>query len=42
VNDDNGNAKEFSGKVVIAVGGGQPDTKLKTTSNTVKSVINIL
>jgi len=42
VNDDNGNAKEFSGKVMIAIGGGQPDTKIKTTSNTVKAVLNIL
>jgi beta-glucosidase len=40
--DDNGNPKEFSGKVTIAVGGGQPDTKLKTTSNVVKGIINIL
>jgi beta-glucosidase len=40
--DDNGNPKEFSGKVTIAVGGGQPDTKIKTTSNVVKGTINIL
>jgi beta-glucosidase len=39
--DDNGNAKEFTGKVTIAIGGGQPDTKLKTTSNVVKGIINI-
>jgi beta-glucosidase len=40
--DDNGNPKEFSSKVTIAVGGGQPDTKIKTTSNVVKGTINIL
>jgi len=40
--DDNGHAKEFSGRVTIAVGGGQPDTKIKTTSNIVKGTINIL
>jgi beta-glucosidase len=39
--DDNGNPKEFSGKVVIAVGGGQPDTKIKMTSNVAKGTINI-
>jgi len=42
VNDDNGNAKEFSGKVMVAIGGSQPDTKIKTTSNAVKAVLNIL
>jgi beta-glucosidase len=40
--DDNGNPKEFSGKVMISIGGGQPDTKIKTTSNVVKGTINIL
>jgi beta-glucosidase len=40
--DDNGNPKQFTGKVTIAVGGGQPDTKIKTTSNVVKGTINIL
>jgi beta-glucosidase len=40
--DDNGNPKEFTGKVIISVGGGQPDTKIKTTSNVVKGTINIL
>ena len=40
--DDNGHAKEFSGRVTVAVGGGQPDTKNKTTSNIVKGTINIL
>ena len=40
--DDNGNPKEFTGKVTISVGGGQPDTKIKTTSNVVKGTINIL
>jgi beta-glucosidase len=39
--DDNGNPKEYTGKVTISVGGGQPDTKLKTTSNVVKGVIDI-
>lgn len=40
--DDNGNPKEFSGKVIISVGGGQPDMKIKTTSNVVKGTINLL
>jgi len=40
--DDNGNPKEFSGKVTISVGGGQPGTKIKTTSNVVQGAINIL
>ena len=40
--DDNGNPKEFSGKATISVGGGQPDTKIKTTSNVVKGTVNIL
>jgi len=40
--DDNGNPKQFTGKVTISVGGGQPDTKIKTTSNVVKGTINIL
>jgi beta-glucosidase len=40
--DDNGNPKEFTGKVTISVGGGQPDSKVKTTSNVVKGVITIL
>jgi beta-glucosidase len=39
--DDSGNANEFSGKVIISVGGGQPDTRIKTTSNIVKGTINI-
>lgn len=39
--DDNGNPKEFSGKVNISIGGGQPGTKMKTTSNVVKGTINI-
>jgi beta-glucosidase len=40
--DDNGNPKQFSGKVIISIGGGQPDTKIKATSNVVKGTINIL
>jgi beta-glucosidase len=40
--DDNGVPKQFKGKVTIAVGGGQPDTKIKTTSNVVRGTINIL
>jgi len=40
--DDNGNPKEFSGKVTISAGGGQPGTKIKTTSNVVQGTINIL
>jgi beta-glucosidase len=40
--DDNGDPKQFTGKVTIAVGGGQPDTKIRTTSNVVKGTINIL
>jgi beta-glucosidase len=40
--DDNGNPKEFTGKVTISIGGGQPDSKVKTTSNVAKGVITIL
>jgi beta-glucosidase len=40
--DDNGDPKQFTGKVTISVGGGQPDVKIKTTSNVVKGNINIL
>jgi beta-glucosidase len=40
--DDNGNPIEFTGKVTISVGGGQPDTKIKTTSNVVKATLTIL
>jgi beta-glucosidase len=40
--DDNGNPIEFSGKVMISVGGGQPGTKIKTTSNVVNGTISIL
>lgn len=36
VMDDKGNAKPFAGKVTIAVGGGQPDASVKTTSNVIK------
>ena len=39
--DDNGNPKQFTGKVTITVGGGQPGTKIKTTSNVVQATINI-
>jgi beta-glucosidase len=42
INDDSGSPKEFTGKVVISVGGGQPGTKIKTTSSTVNAIINIL
>ena len=40
--DDDGNPKEFSGKVNIAVGGSQPDNKIKSSSNIAKGTINIL
>ena len=40
--DDDGNPKQFTGKVTIAVGGGQHGTKIKTTSNVVQGTINIL
>ncbi|MGZ3881957.1 MAG: glycoside hydrolase family 3 C-terminal domain-containing protein [Flavisolibacter sp.] len=40
--DDDGNPKEFAGKVVISVGGSQPDTKIKTTSNVMKATLTIL
>ena len=40
--DDNGNPKQFTGKVTIAVGGGQPDVEIKTTSNVVKGTVNVL
>jgi beta-glucosidase len=39
--DDDGTPKEYNGRVTISVGGGQPDTKLKTTSNVVKGTIDI-
>jgi beta-glucosidase len=39
--DDNGKLKQNKGKVMISVGGGQPDEKNRTTSNIVKGYINI-
>jgi beta-glucosidase len=41
VADDKGVAKEFSGKVTISVGGGQPDAKYKTTSNVLIKTMTI-
>ena len=40
--DDDGNAKEFSGKVSISAGGMQPGTNVTSTSNVVSTTINIL
>jgi len=40
--DDDGNAKEFSGKVTISAGGMQPGTNVTSTSNVVSTTINIL
>jgi beta-glucosidase len=39
--DDKGNAIEMKGDVLISAGGGQPDVKLKTTSDTVKGKLRI-
>jgi hypothetical protein len=41
VYDDNGNPVLLSDKCIISVGGGQPDTKLKTTNNTIQAVIKL-
>jgi beta-glucosidase len=41
VTDNNGVYKQIKRKVLISVGGGQPDEKLKTTSNVVKGLITI-
>ena len=40
--NEKGIAKQLPGKLLISVGGGQPDTKIKTTSNTIQSGITIL
>jgi beta-glucosidase len=39
--DDKGSLKQVKGKVLISVGGGQPDVKLKTSGNVVKGEIKI-
>ncbi len=39
--DDNGMMKQGKGKIMISVGGGQPGTKIKTTSNVVKAIVTI-
>lgn len=36
VNDNKGNAIPMTGKITISIGGGQPDVKLKTSSNYIK------
>lgn len=40
--DDNGKQRPLKGKVVISVGGGQPEVKNKTTSNVVSRSITFL
>jgi beta-glucosidase len=39
--DDKGIMKQPKGKLIISIGGGQPDTKIKTMSNVVKGEIRI-
>jgi beta-glucosidase len=39
--DDKGIMKQNKGKIMISAGGGQPDTKIKTTSNVVKATVTI-
>ena len=40
--DDKGHISEMKGNVLLSVGGGQPDTGLKATSNVLKGVIRII
>ena len=40
--DDNGNPVQFTGNFEISVGGGQPGTKRKTTSNVLTRTLNIV
>lgn len=39
--NENGEAHEINGKVMISIGGGQPGVKNKTTSNVVQQIISI-
>ena len=39
--DDTGAYKALKGKVAISIGGGQPDEKMKTTSNVAKTTVTI-
>jgi beta-glucosidase len=39
--DEDGKMEEPKGKVVISIGGGQPDVKNKTTSNVIKGSLII-
>lgn len=39
---DNGDRAQSKGKIWISIGGGQPDVKIKATSNTIKKEVNIL
>ena len=40
--NDNGKREPFPGKYEITIGGGQPDIKMKTSSNVVSSPVTIL
>ncbi len=40
--DDNGMLKQLKGKIMISIGGGQPDEKNKTTSDVVKGEVKIM
>ena len=41
INDENGNLVLLSGNVTVSVGGGQPGTAIRTTSNVVQKIITI-
>jgi beta-glucosidase len=39
--DEQGKMKQVKGKIMISIGGGQPDEKHKTTSDTVKGYVSL-